>query len=379
MSEHAAEAPCATGASGASPSSGGGTAGWMAASALARMLGPALLHRAHRVGARSARWAWARRRFRRSSISCAFSASIRTTSSSIRRRRTSSASAFGTGCGPGISTGIRSGSFGAQINRLPFYHYWHKAQGAGPRAARRATSASRPRWPKRTSSSFRRTRSASRRTCATRCTSTPCSSRVTCARYAEHLGVVRLERKVRGRHAARGWLHRRAGLRGRRARAGRSLHRLQRLPRPAHRGDACKTGYEDWTRYLPCDRAVALPTAIRGPRTPYTLSTARPAGWQWRIPLQHRVGNGYVYCSSHVSDDDGASGSAGRARRRSRSPSRDSCVSSPADASSSGTGTAWRSGSPPDFSSRSNRPAFIWWRAGSTACSIIFRTWRSTR
>jgi tryptophan halogenase len=63
------------------------------------------------------------------------------------------------------------------------------------------------------------------------------------------------------------------------------------------------TGYEDWTRYLPCDRAVAMPTAIQGPRTPYTWSTARPAGWQWRIPLQNRVGNGYVYCSSHVSDD----------------------------------------------------------------------------
>jgi tryptophan halogenase len=64
-----------------------------------------------------------------------------------------------------------------------------------------------------------------------------------------------------------------------------------------------KTGYEDWSSYLPCDRAIAMPTEIRGPRTPYTLSTARAAGWQWRIPLQHRVGNGYVYSSAHISDD----------------------------------------------------------------------------
>ena len=66
---------------------------------------------------------------------------------------------------------------------------------------------------------------------------------------------------------------------------------------------ALKTGYVDWTQYLPCNRAVAAPTAHTGPRTPYTLSTARSAGWQWRIPLQHRVGNGYVYCSEHLSDE----------------------------------------------------------------------------
>ena len=57
-----------------------------------------------------------------------------------------------------------------------------------------------------------------------------------------------------------------------------------------------KTGYDDWTHWLPCDRAVAVPCACdRGRLTPYTRSTAREAGWQWRIPLQHRIGNGYVY------------------------------------------------------------------------------------
>nr|WP_308814037.1 tryptophan 7-halogenase [Sphingomonas sp. GV3] len=70
---------------------------------------------------------------------------------------------------------------------------------------------------------------------------------------------------------------------------------------------ALATGYEDWTHWLPCDRAVAMPCVTGGDgMTPYTRSTARPAGWQWRIPLQHRTGNGYVYASAHVSDDEAA-------------------------------------------------------------------------
>jgi tryptophan halogenase len=67
-----------------------------------------------------------------------------------------------------------------------------------------------------------------------------------------------------------------------------------------------QSGYEDWRQWLPCDRAVAVPCAASGNFTPYTRATARPAGWQWRIPLQHRIGNGYVYCSAHISDDEAA-------------------------------------------------------------------------
>jgi tryptophan 7-halogenase len=65
-----------------------------------------------------------------------------------------------------------------------------------------------------------------------------------------------------------------------------------------------QTGYEDWSHWLPCDRAVAMPCAKAGDFTPYTRSTARAAGWQWRIPLQHRTGNGYVYCSQFLSDEE---------------------------------------------------------------------------
>ncbi len=70
--------------------------------------------------------------------------------------------------------------------------------------------------------------------------------------------------------------------------------------------DALHTGYEDWTHWLPCDRAMAVPCARTEDFTPYTRSTARDAGWQWRIPLQHRTGNGYVYCSQFISDDEAA-------------------------------------------------------------------------
>jgi tryptophan halogenase len=69
---------------------------------------------------------------------------------------------------------------------------------------------------------------------------------------------------------------------------------------------ALETGYIDWTHWLPCDRALAVPCASAGPITPYTRSTARSAGWQWRIPLQHRTGNGYVYSSKFISDDEAA-------------------------------------------------------------------------
>ena len=67
-----------------------------------------------------------------------------------------------------------------------------------------------------------------------------------------------------------------------------------------------QAGYEDWSHWLPCDRALAVPCERVAATTPYTRSTSREAGWQWRIPLQHRTGNGYVYCSQFISDDEAA-------------------------------------------------------------------------
>ena len=72
-------------------------------------------------------------------------------------------------------------------------------------------------------------------------------------------------------------------------------------------GDALGNGYEHWNQWLLCDRAMAVPCESVAPITPYTRSTARTAGWQWRIPLQHRIGNGHVYASDLISDDEAAS------------------------------------------------------------------------
>ncbi|EQD56564.1 tryptophan halogenase, partial [mine drainage metagenome] len=69
---------------------------------------------------------------------------------------------------------------------------------------------------------------------------------------------------------------------------------------------ALQTGYEDWQHWLPCDRAVAVPCTHGCDPTPYTRATAHAAGWQWRIPLQHRMGNGHVYCSRFIGDDAAA-------------------------------------------------------------------------
>lgn len=67
---------------------------------------------------------------------------------------------------------------------------------------------------------------------------------------------------------------------------------------------ALGAGFDDWSHWLPNNRAAAVPCERVEDPTPYTRSTAREAGWQWRIPLQHRTGNGYVFCDSYISEDD---------------------------------------------------------------------------
>lgn len=70
--------------------------------------------------------------------------------------------------------------------------------------------------------------------------------------------------------------------------------------------DALHAGYEEWTHWLPCDRAVAVPCATSGPLRLLTQTRARTAGWQWRIPLQHRIGNGHVFSSGFMEPDEAA-------------------------------------------------------------------------
>jgi tryptophan halogenase len=69
-------------------------------------------------------------------------------------------------------------------------------------------------------------------------------------------------------------------------------------------GQQLGVGFENWSHWLPCDRAITVPSAPSELLLPYTRSTAHPAGWQWRIPLQHRTGNGHVYSSAFMGDDE---------------------------------------------------------------------------
>lgn len=71
-------------------------------------------------------------------------------------------------------------------------------------------------------------------------------------------------------------------------------------------GETLGVGFEEWTKWLPCDRAFAVPSQRTADLMPITRSTAREAGWQWRIPLQHRTGNGHVFSSSFIGEDEAA-------------------------------------------------------------------------
>ena len=66
--------------------------------------------------------------------------------------------------------------------------------------------------------------------------------------------------------------------------------------------EALQAGYEDWSEFLPCNRAVAVQSELKGDIAPYTVATAKDAGWTWQIPLQSRMGNGYVFCDKYCSD-----------------------------------------------------------------------------
>ena len=69
-------------------------------------------------------------------------------------------------------------------------------------------------------------------------------------------------------------------------------------------GEYLKVGFEDWSHWLASDRAIAVQTDATEAPVPYTRAIAHPAGWQWRIPLQRRTGNGIIYCSKYLSDDE---------------------------------------------------------------------------
>jgi len=124
-------------------------------------------------------------------------------------------------------------------------------------------------------------------------------------RYAEKLGVQRTEGRVLDAQ-----LHENGHVRSVRLASGAQVDGDLFIDCSGFRGllieQTLKTGYEHWNHWLPCDRAVVVPSALAKELPPFTRATARPAGWQWRIGLQHRTGNGHVYSSQAMSDDEAA-------------------------------------------------------------------------
>ena len=203
---------------------------------------------------------------------------------------------------PGHSYWHPFGTFGAPINRRPFYHCWQRAQAAG--LALNFNDFSLCAMLGETGKF--RLPDPNPDTAAAGLRYALHFDAILVAKYlrsyAQRLGVVRLERTVAGATRSADGL-----LDELKFSDGSALRAHLYIDCSGFRGvlieQVLGTGYEDWSHVLPCDRAVAFPTASKAGRPPYTHSLARAAGWQWRIPLQHRIGNGYVYASSHVSDE----------------------------------------------------------------------------
>jgi tryptophan halogenase len=198
------------------------------------------------------------------------------------------------------------GALGKQVGFVPFQHYWLRAQANGethdleaysPNAAAaragkmaRGAQAQSPLGPLMTAYHFDAGLYAAY-----------------LRRFAEGLGVARIEGRITG--AARDGHS--GDVVSLAIEGDRKVEADLYIDCSGFGGllieGALGTGFEDWSHWLACDRAIAVPSAHGpGELTPYTRSTAHSAGWQWRIPLQHRVGNGHVYCSGAVSDDEAA-------------------------------------------------------------------------
>lgn len=192
------------------------------------------------------------------------------------------------------------GPFGVFIDRQPFYHFWHKAKAHGVDAEHAyfnleiAMSEQNkfifPNNPRGLAQSLRYALHFDAGLVANFLRA-----------YSERAGVTRLERSVIGTTRLEN-----GSIEAVQFKEGDRLEADLFIDCSGFRGllieEALQTGYVDWRHHLPNDRAVAMQVSNQIPRPPYTLATARPSGWQWRIPLQHRVGTGYVYSSAHCSD-----------------------------------------------------------------------------
>ena len=198
------------------------------------------------------------------------------------------------------------GPFGADFDMVPLHHYWLREREAGDSTSLDEYSMA---WAAASRNRFDRPARDPRMVQSTFDYAYHFDAGMYAAylrRYAEQRGVVRVEGRIESvaRDAESGRIARVS------LEDGQTIEAEFWLDCTGFRGllieDTLATGYEDWTHWLPCDRAAAVQCTHGGEFTPYTRSTARAAGWQWRIPLQHRIGNGYVHCSEFISEDEAA-------------------------------------------------------------------------
>ncbi|AIT81578.1 tryptophan halogenase family protein [Novosphingobium pentaromativorans] len=278
---------------------GGGTAGWMSAAALARFAPPGYavtLVESEAIGTVGVGEATipAIRLFNKA-LGIDEAQFLRETSASYKL-----GIAFDGWLGEGHSYMHAFGTVGRPLGLLPFRHYWARAKAAGnakplahyaanelaARTGRMATGVSGPGIPE-----------------------LPWAYHFDAGLYAtflrrlaQSMGVTRHEGRI-----ARVIRKDEGDIAAVQTEGGQTLAADFFIDCSGFKGllieEELQTGYEDWRHWLPCDRAVAAPCEAAGPFTPYTRSIARSAGWQWRIPLQHRIGNGLVYCSEYLSDE----------------------------------------------------------------------------
>jgi tryptophan 7-halogenase len=194
------------------------------------------------------------------------------------------------------------GPVGRDLAYIPFHHYWLRDQAAGAAGSLWDYSLN---WVAAKQGRFARLE---------RVPDTPLAGLAWAfhfdaslyaaylSKFAQALGVRRLDAKIAGALQTP-----EGDVRALKLEDGRELAADFFIDCTGFRGllieQALRTGYDDWTHWLPCDRAQAVPCSSVNPLTPYTRATALDAGWQWRIPLQHRTGNGHVYSSAFTTDE----------------------------------------------------------------------------
>jgi tryptophan halogenase len=195
------------------------------------------------------------------------------------------------------------GQYGAEFDSVPFYHYWMRENLAGDPTPIQTYSMA---WVAAKKRRFDHPLRDKRQVQSTYDYAYHFDATLYARflrRYAENRGVTRIEGKVVDVNLKSEDGH----IESVKLENGKALDADLFIDCTGFFGllieKALETGYEDWSHWLPCNRAVAVGCEKTSELIPYTQSTAKDAGWQWRIPLQHRIGNGYVYCSDYLSSE----------------------------------------------------------------------------